>query len=115
MILTNRKLLIGNIIILICLLSGYIFFERYITEEEIIITVINSEKFGDETGNFLIFTRDEVFLDENNYFHNKYNAREVFRELKKGKTYKVQVVSFYWPLIPHFRNIVKVIKEENSV
>ncbi len=112
MTLTNRKIIIGLIIILISLVYGYLFFERFLTEKEVTITVINSEKFGDETGRYIIFTPDEVFEDTNDYYHDKHNATEVFNKLQKGRTYKVKVVSFYWPALPHFRNIIEVINEK---
>jgi hypothetical protein len=112
MLMTNKKLSIGFIIIIISLIYGYLFFERFLTEKEVTITVTNSEKFGDEGGSYLIFTPDEVFEDENNYYHDKHNAAEVFNKLQKGRTYKVKVVSFYWPSLPHFRNIIEVVNEE---
>ena len=114
MTFTNRKLIIANIVIITGLFFGYLFFERFLTEKEITITVINSEKFGDENGRYLIFTKDEVFDDENSYYHDKTNAAEVYKKLKKGRTYKVKVVSFYIPLIPHFRNIIEVVEEKVS-
>ena len=115
MTVTNRKLIIVNIVILIGLFFCYLFFERFLTEKEITITVTNSVKFGDEPGRYLIFTEDEVFEDEDNYYHDKTNAAEVFKTLQKGRTYKVKVVSFYLPLIPHFRNIIDVVEEKFPV
>ncbi|MEJ2613795.1 MAG: hypothetical protein P8Z35_02460 [Ignavibacteriaceae bacterium] len=117
MTLTNRKIIIGLIIIFTSLIFGYLFFERFLTEKEVTITVINSEKFGDEPGRYLIFTKDEVFEDANNYYHDKHNATAVYNKLEKGRTYVVKVVSFYWPDLPHFRNIIDVVRvkfpEEN--
>ena len=112
MTLNNRKIIIGLIIIIISLIFGYLFFERFLTEKEVTITVINSEQFGDEPGRYLIFTKDEVFQDANNYYHDKHNATAVFNKLEKGKTYVVKVVSFYWPDLPHFRNILDVVTEK---
>ena len=109
--MTNKKIVISLIIIFISLIYGYIFFEKFLTEKQITITVINSEKFGDEPGRYLIFTKDEVFEDANNYYHDKHNATEVFNKLEKGRTYTVKVVSFYWPFLPHFRNILEVVNE----
>ena len=109
---SNKKIVIGLIIIFASLIFGYLFFERFLTEKEVTITVINSEKFGDEPGRYLIFTKDEVFEDANNYYHDKHNATEVFEKLQKGRTYVVKVVSFYIPDIPHFRNIIDVVREK---
>lgn len=112
MTLTNRKISIGLIIILLSLVFGYLFFEKFLTEKEVTITVLGSAKFGDEPGRYLIFTKDEVFEDANNYYHDKHNATEVFNKLQKGRTYKVKVVSFYLPDVPHFRNIIEIVDEK---
>lgn len=111
MILTNKKLFLGIIVILASLIYGYIIFERFLTEEEIKITVISSEKFGNEPGRYLVFTKDEVFENVNNYYHQKYNADELESELLKGRTYRVKVVGYYVPFIPRFRNIIEIVKE----
>ncbi len=112
MTISSRKIFIGLIIITLSLVFGYLFFERFLTEKEITITVTNSEKFGDEPGRYIIFTKDEVFEDANNYYHDKHNATEVFNKLQKGRTYLVKVVSFYWPDLPHFRNIIDIVNEK---
>ncbi len=112
MTLTNRKIIIGLIIIITSLIFGYLFFERFLTEKKVTITVINSEKFGDVPGRYLIFTNNEVFEDANNYYHDKHNATEVYNKLQKGRTYVVKVVSFYYPDLPHFRNIIDVVSEK---
>ena len=110
--LTNKKIIIGLVIIILSLVFGYLFFERFLTEKQVTITVLDSSQFGDEPGRYLIFTKDEVFEDTNNYYHDKHNATEVYKKLQRGKTYVVRVVSFYWPDIPHFRNIIDVVEEK---
>lgn len=111
MVLNGKKIFFGVVIIILCLVYGYLFFERYLTEEEIKITVINSEKFGNEPNEYLIFTKDEVFEDVNNSYHQKYNADEIYSRLIKGRTYKVKVVGVYLPGIPRFRNIVEIVDD----
>lgn len=101
---------ISVIIILFVILFGYVFFEPYLTEREIIITVINYEKFPREEGKYYIFTRDEIFENTNYYYHKKSNADKLISRLIKGQTYRVKVVGFYLPFIPRFRNIIEIVE-----
>ena len=105
--------IIGVIIILATLIFGYLFFEPFLTEKEEIITVINIEKWGGEKGRYFIFTEDEVFLNANDYYQSKHNADEMYKQFRKGYTYKVKVVGIYVSFIPRFRNIMQIL-ESNS-
>lgn len=87
----------------------YLFVEKYITEKEIIITVINKEKFGNEEGQYLIFTADEVFKNFDSFYHRKTNAEPLFRKLEMGVTYRVKVVGVYLPSLFRLRNITEVL------
>lgn len=102
------SVLAGIIIVLFILIFGYLFFEPYLTEKEITITVINKEKFGKEPGKYFIFTRDEVFLNANNYYHNKSNADKIYPYFRANADFKVKVVGLYIPFIPRFRNIISI-------
>jgi hypothetical protein len=106
--MTTRKITVGVIIILIAIIYGYIFFERYITEDKISITVLNKAPLGNEPGEYLIFTKDEVFEDVNNSYQDASSADQIYEQLKVGGHYNVKVVGFYMPSIPHFRNIVSI-------
>ena len=99
----------GFVIILLTLIFGYLFFEPFLTETEEIITVINTEKWGNEKGRYFIFTENEVFLNANDYYQNKDNADELYKKFRKGYTYKVKVVGTYFSFIPRFRNILEII------
>jgi hypothetical protein len=100
-------------IISIFLISlSYLFFEKLISEKEIVITIINKEKFGTEEGKYLIFTPDEVFENFNRFYHRKTNADEVYDKLERGLKYRVKVVGVYLPGIPRLRNITEVIRTE---
>jgi len=105
----------GVIVILCILLFGFLFFEPFLTETEEVITVINKEKWAGEKGSYFIFTEKEVFLNENNYYHNKENADDLYPMFKNGYTYRVKVVGLYIPFIPRFRNIMSIMehKERN--
>ena len=99
----------GVIIILIIIIFGYLFFEPFLTEKVETITVINKERWSGERGEYFIFTENEVFLNANDYYHNKHNADELYPEFKPGYTYKVKVVGLYMPFIPRFRNIIEIL------
>lgn len=113
MVLENPmfKLTIFIAIIFSIFLLGfsYLFFEKLLTEKEIVITVINKEKFGAEDGKYLIFTPDEVFENSNNFYHRKTNADLVYKKLERGVSYRVKVVGVYLPGIPRLRNITDVL------
>jgi hypothetical protein len=97
---------------LFVLVFSYLFFEKLLTEKEIVITVINKEKFGNEEGKYLIFTPEEVFENSNNFYQRKTNADLVYKKLERGVRYRVKVVGVYLPGIPRLRNITEVLGAE---
>jgi len=105
----------GIIIVLCVIVFGFIFFEPIFTEEVVDIKVVNKEKWSGEKGKYFVFTDKEVFLDENNYYHNnKTNADELYPMFKAGNSYKVKVVGLYIPFIPRFRNILTVLEKRET-
>jgi hypothetical protein len=112
--IVKLSVLAGFVIILFVIVFGYVFFEPYLTEEEITITVINKERFGKEPGKYFIFTANEVFTNSNNYYHSKSNADRLYTYFRAGADYRVKVVGVYIPFIPRFRNII-AIKSINGV
>ena len=88
---------------------------RSFTEEVVDITVVNKEKWGGEKGRYFIFADKEVFLNENNYYHNnKTNADELYPIFKRGDSYKVKVVGLSLPFLPRFRNILTVLEKKET-
>ena len=100
----------GFLIILLVLLFGYLFFEPFLTEENITIKVTNKAKFGNEIGKYFVFTDDEVFLNANNYYQSKENADELDKMIYPGSSFKVKVVGIYLPWLPRFRNITQILE-----
>ncbi|MFZ2324106.1 MAG: hypothetical protein WAV89_10455 [Ignavibacteriaceae bacterium] len=100
----------GFLIILLVLLFGYLFFEPFLTEEDITIKVTNKAKFGNEIGKYFVFTDDEVFLNANNYYQSKENADELDKMIYPGSSFKVKVVGIYLPWLPRFRNITQILE-----
>jgi hypothetical protein len=113
--MSKLSMFFGIIAILCILVFGFVFFEPTFTEEVIDINVVNKERWAGERGKYFIFTDNEVFLNENNYYHNnKTNADELYPIFKAGHTYKVKVVGLYIPFLPRFRNILTVLEKKES-
>jgi len=113
--MSKISLVFGILIILCVFVFGFVFFEPFFTEEVIEITVINKEKWSGEKGSYFIFTDREVFLNENNSYHNnKANADELYQLFKRGDSYKVKVVGLSLPFLPRFRNILTVLEKKES-
>lgn len=113
--MSKISMFFGIVTVLCILVFGFVFFEPTFTEEVIDINVTNKENWSGEKGKYFIFTDNEVFLNENNYYHNnKTNADELFPIFKAGNTYKVKVVGLYVPFLPRFRNILTVLEKKET-
>jgi hypothetical protein len=104
----------GVIAVLCIIIFGFVFFEPFLTEEQVNITVINKERWSGEKGKYFIFTEKEVFLNEDNYYHNKENADELYPLFKVGSSYRVKVVGLYMPFLPRFRNIINIMEKTET-
>jgi hypothetical protein len=113
--MSKISMIFGILIILCVFVFGFVFFEPFFTEEVVDITVINKEKWAGQKGSYFIFTDKEVFLNENNSYHNnKTNADELYTLFKKGDNYKVKVVGLSLPFLPRFRNILTVLEKKET-
>ena len=110
--MSKISIVLGVIIFLCIIVFGFIFFEPFITEDEVEIRVINKERWTGERGSYFIFTDKEVFVNEDNYYHNKTNADELYKLFNRGDTYKVKVVGYYLPFLPRFRNIINILEKK---
>jgi hypothetical protein len=100
------------IIVLFVIIFGFLFFEPFLTEKEETITIINKERWVGEKSSYFIFTDKEVFLNANNYYHNKENADELYPLLKPGFSYKVRIIGMSIPFITRFRNIIEIVDDD---
>jgi hypothetical protein len=112
--MVRLSIFFGMIVIIVILLFGFLFFEPFLTESVEVITVINKERWTGEKESYFIFTEKEVFLNKNNYYHNKENADDLYPHFRKGGTYKVKVVGLYLPFLPRFRNIINIIEQKEA-
>lgn len=112
--MSKISMIFGVLIVLCIIVFGFVFFEPFFTEEVIDIKVINKERWTGEKGRYFIFSDKEVFLNENNYYHNKSNADELYPLFKKGDNYRVKVVGIYIPFLPRFRNIVNILEKKET-
>jgi len=108
--LYRSAVFLGFVTAIIILIFGYLFFEPFLTKTEEVITITATERWGNEAGKYFIFTDDEVFINVNDYYHNKHNADDIFKLFKLGNTYRVTVVGVYLPFLPRFRNIINIIE-----
>jgi hypothetical protein len=113
-IMSKISMVFGVIIVLSIIVFGFVFFEPFFTEEVVDIKVINKERWTGEKGRYFIFSDKEVFLNENNYYHNKSNADELYPLFNKGDSYKVKVVGLYIPFLPRFRNITNILEKKET-
>ena len=111
--MSKISMIFGVLIVLCIIVFGFVFFEPFFTEEVIDIKVINKERWTGEKGRYFIFSEKEVFLNENNYYHNKSNADELYPLFIRGDSYRVKVVGLYIPFVPRFRNIVNIMEKKN--
>lgn len=112
--MTKLAMFLGVIIILVILVFGFVFFEPFFSETEESIVVVNKEIWKGERERYFIFSENEVFLNANNYYHNKSNANDLYPLFQAGKTYRVKIVGYYLPLIPRFRNIISIIDQKET-
>jgi len=92
--MTKLAMFLGVIIILVVLGFGFMFFEPFFTETEEFIVVQNKEVWKGEGARYFIFAENEVFLNENNYYHNKSNADDLYPLFQIGQTLNFYKVEF---------------------
>lgn len=112
--MSKISMVFGVVIVFCIIIFGFVFFEPFFTEEVIEIKVINKERWTGEKERYFIFTDKEVFLNENNYYHNKTNADELYPLFNRGDNYKVKVVGLYIPFLPRFRNITNIMEKQET-
>ena len=109
------KVIFSLTLILFIVLFSAAIFESFLTSKVIEIKIAKLDRVMDENGDlhYYIETRDEIFKNENNYYHGKSNQEALMKLLEKDKTYRVQVVNVGFE-VPFFiskrRNIIKIVQ-----
>lgn len=113
------KVVFGICVVTIVIFFSLLIFEKFVSEEIINIKVSYTAKIVDENGeiSFLVYTKDEIFENKNNYFHSKQNALNLSQLLKEGGNYRVKVVGYKFGVkLPYFvqhRNIIEIISNKS--
>jgi hypothetical protein len=100
---------VGTIVIFGILLFVYLSFEQVLTEKELTVKIIDISKNTDDE--YLVSTKNEIFINKDNSFYGKTNSEEINSQLEKGKTYKIKATGLRIPFISKYRNITEVVEE----
>lgn len=113
------RILTGLFIVALIIYFSALLFERFLTEDTIVIEVRKIEEMKTEDGElyYLIHTQNEILINKDNYWHNKSNTSEIVSKLRTKEEYKVTVVGFAFqqklPFLLEHRNIIEVIETQN--
>ncbi|HVO75539.1 MAG TPA: hypothetical protein VMT35_16030 [Ignavibacteriaceae bacterium] len=99
---------LGTIIVFGILVYLYLSFEKTLTEKEVTVKILDISSIDDA---YLVTTKNEIFINKDNSFYDKYDSDQINSKLEKGKTYKLNVVGVRIPFISKYRNIVEVVEE----
>ncbi len=114
------KLFFGLGIVAGLIVLGALYFEKFLTEEEIIIEIEKVEQiYKDEQLYYLVYSKDEIFENRNSFFHQKDNAEYLNGEFRKGRKLKVRVVGYKFgvklPFLMEYRNIIDIITKDDLI
>jgi len=116
---TFLRFIFGLLIVAMIVFFSALFFERYLAEETLDITVSKIEKAATENGDryYLVYTKQEVFYNRDHYFHHKSNANELNSKMEPKGKYRVKVVGFNFgtklPLFLDRRNILEIVEQKS--
>lgn len=111
------RLIFGLLVVVIIIGFGAKFFESFVTEDIIEVTIKKIEVIDNKPDEkyYLIYTDKETLENRNHTFHNKVDSELIRKELLAGRAYKVRVVGynlgFDLPFFSKYRNIVEVVQE----
>ncbi|MBU1113559.1 MAG: hypothetical protein KKE09_00345 [Bacteroidetes bacterium] len=115
------KLFLGLLLVIVVIYFVLQVFEKTVTEETISIKVDKIEKVvtDDDEVLYLIYTKNEIFENRNNYQYPKENESKQGIKLKIGSSYRVKVVGFNFgvklPLFLGHRNIVEIVDTKSII
>jgi hypothetical protein len=100
---------LGTLIVFGILAFLYLSFEKTLTEKEVTVKIIDIARTAD--GDYLVSTKNEIFINKDNGFYDKHNSNIINSKLEKGKMYKLKVVGIRIPFIFKYRNIFRIVEE----
>ncbi len=111
------KFIFGLFVIVLVIGFSLLVFEKFITQKTITINISLIEKKITKSGEeyYLIYTKNEIFLNRNNYFHGKHNVSSLAINLREGRSYKVKVIGYNFDIeLPFFFKYRNIIDEVNT-
>lgn len=101
-------LIILTIAIATTLIIGSLSFP-YWTADTKTITIESKEVMtSGGNGKYLIFTDSEVYQNTDCWARGKFRSSDLYRKLKVGNTYKVNVYGWRIPFLSAYKNIVSI-------
>ncbi len=108
----NIFLILGIPAILI--FAAIFYYSSYFaTETTVQISVEDKERehkgYGKSSSSkYIVHTKGESFEVTDQLLYFKFNSTDIYRELKRGKTYRVRVVGWRKPFLSWYRNILRI-------
>lgn len=105
----NGGVLVGCLLVLIILggCSGGCYAVKTGNQSDVTLHVKDKERTGGDSGKYLVFTREGVFQDTDNWFLGKTDSSDVYNELERGKAYRCRVQGWRFSLVSWYRNIIR--------
>ncbi len=101
-------------VVIALLLATAVYSYHYLNSEQTIqITVQDKERERKGRGNYssskyIVHANDESFEVTDSILFWRWNSTDVYRDLRRGKTYRVRVVGWRKPFLSWYRNILEI-------
>lgn len=82
---------------------------HHLSQEEIQITVVKTERVSNkESSRYLIFTENETFENTDSWMFLKFDSSDLYGQLKTDSTYNVKVAGWRIKMLSSYRNIISI-------